>query len=524
MKQLLFIFVTLTVGVVPNLLYGYTTVTREGIMNYGVNYTVGRGFICALTNDGKVICDGDNNKFGQQNVPLLSLPVTQLAAGDSHVCALDSKGVVCWGRGFDSNGQRMALATNPNYIAAGYDVTCASDELGLECVGNDSSHNISGTPKVANAKYIVLNDSGGCALGSWKREVACWGPDFADKSVPGKSDLESAGVSQLSGFAYPAGRLCFITDDYRVTCWYGSSFRKLSFGDVGDVYALASSTRGLCVIGENGASCRNTEISSVSKVSKIRQIKTIAGGPEGFCAAGPVGDGCWGDDSLSNISKVSAVMKANFPGRWLLTVQSIEEALINVKEYVYAYKARFLDQVAQYLARYKIDDSEPLYFSYKKVLVRALVINALNPFILDLTYESLYGFRAKYNALLVDLNGKLGLKSLNDIDLNIDTLLTSAVLIHAGLAASRRFIAREDHRRTLELFIADLGKIQSSLIQLKAEYNKQLLKEKFTECLDLLDDSANEELISLLEGNDRTRSIGTMVSALSTYLSKKSIR
>jgi len=60
--------------------------------NYQVD--VGGDYSCALDDKG-VVCWGDNI-FGQITVPELSNP-TQVTVGRNRACALDDTGVVCWG-------------------------------------------------------------------------------------------------------------------------------------------------------------------------------------------------------------------------------------------------------------------------------------------------------------------------------------------------------------------------------------------------------------------------------------------
>jgi Regulator of chromosome condensation (RCC1) repeat/Putative metal-binding motif len=51
---------------------------------------------CELETDGEVICAGDDNAYGQLDVPVGLF--VEIACGDFHTCALDGGGyVTCWG-------------------------------------------------------------------------------------------------------------------------------------------------------------------------------------------------------------------------------------------------------------------------------------------------------------------------------------------------------------------------------------------------------------------------------------------
>jgi len=517
-KRCLFWLIAINSCLSAHALYGYSTVTEATIQNYGLNYTVGQGFICALTDEGEVVCDGDNNRFGQQNVPLLKYPVTQLSAGERHVCALDTEGVVCWGLGFNPDGQRMPLSSHPSFIAAGNNFTCASDSKGITCVGNDSRYGKLDAPKVPNARYIALSETGGCAVNQKSTEISCWGLYLNGKKL-NQSDSKLIVFSEINLLTYPNNKLCFLTGDRKVACWDGGQVALVEVGGVGDVHAMASSGGNLCAIGEEGLGCINESGEKIT-TPEFDEIGTIAGGGEGFCGAGPVEALCWGSGELKNIDKIKDVMgKGGLFGVSLFSMERMEHTLVNLKEYVYGYKGIFLEKIAKHLEGYSISKSDPLYLSYKKVLVRALVLNAMEPFVQDLTTETLSKFRKKYSEVVVSVNQKVGIEALVSIDLNRDTLATSVVMIIAGLQASRRFMANNEDRDALESLVTGLGKVKSDLSG--PEIEAESYKDQLNLCQELLKLPSTKKLFSTLRKHGRTQGLGLMITGLSVYLQSK---
>lgn len=145
----------------------YTPADVPGIMN-AVDITAGGGHACAVLADGTVWCWGGNDhlqincrRYEDQLVPALvqryagSVPVIRnVAAGNSHTCAIDAEGdVYCWGgnsfgqlglglRGDDCfirNPVRLGMQ-DVMAIASGYRHTCAALASGdVSCWGGNAN-------------------------------------------------------------------------------------------------------------------------------------------------------------------------------------------------------------------------------------------------------------------------------------------------------------------------------------------------------------------------------------------------
>jgi hypothetical protein len=125
---------------------------------------------CAIST-GLVRCWGDGAS-GQLNVPLTLVAPSQVAVGDSHVCALTERGSVrCWGD--DSYGQlRVPALTNVRTIAAGARHTCALQDRAVVCWGDNSQHQLD-VPVLTAAEQLAVGGDHACVIDAGK--VACWG-------------------------------------------------------------------------------------------------------------------------------------------------------------------------------------------------------------------------------------------------------------------------------------------------------------------------------------------------------------
>jgi alpha-tubulin suppressor-like RCC1 family protein len=168
----------------------------------------GGAHTCAIADSGGLWCwgSGDRGEIGVGGtsdqptpapVPVGMAPVTAVALGGAHTCAIDSIGAVyCWGandRGQLGIGSAGADVTSPARvsgpaavaIAAGGDHTCASYASGqVACWGaNDTGDLGDGTTMDRAGPAVVANVSGTVTAGgahscaSNGGALACWGAD-----------------------------------------------------------------------------------------------------------------------------------------------------------------------------------------------------------------------------------------------------------------------------------------------------------------------------------------------------------
>jgi hypothetical protein len=120
-----------------------------------IDYSLGFDHVCALRNDNRIVCWGQNIE-GQTSIPNTDTVLSKqlgtgvrissdrdwvaVSAGWSHTCGLKSSGsVVCWGSNNWGQSAVPAGGTVFREVTAGYDSTCAlSVERKITCWGRDN--------------------------------------------------------------------------------------------------------------------------------------------------------------------------------------------------------------------------------------------------------------------------------------------------------------------------------------------------------------------------------------------------
>lgn len=268
-------------------------------LSSGIAKVVGGGnHACALTTgaSGGVKCWG-YNKSGQlgnssttnSSTPVdvtgLSGGVINIAAGDSHTCALLTSGSVsCWGD--DTYGQLGNGVTNTTYnsyqtvsgltqvtaISAGWRHTCAIVSGGaVKCWGantygqlgngtvTDSSIPVSVSGIPSGATFISASNDGSFTCAVVSGGVKCWGNDYYNQlgvfnSMVTQycgSDLDpcsktpvsvSSLTSEVTAVSAGAMHACALTSTGGVKCWGGGADGSLGNGLTGDIYTPADVT------------------------------------------------------------------------------------------------------------------------------------------------------------------------------------------------------------------------------------------------------------------------------------------
>jgi alpha-tubulin suppressor-like RCC1 family protein len=98
-----------------------------------MSLSAGDAHNCAINNDAKVICWGDNNN--DQATPPSDELFSQVDAGGMHSCGIkDDSSIACWGH----NGDNRSIAPNGNFsqLSSGGAHSCAINDNGnIVCWG-----------------------------------------------------------------------------------------------------------------------------------------------------------------------------------------------------------------------------------------------------------------------------------------------------------------------------------------------------------------------------------------------------
>jgi len=215
----------------------------EGTISYNSGYVTQLvayyGGFCALTNNGKVKCWGNNDKgqigtgfpgnIGRYEKPSdinfinFSEKVTQLASGQSHVCALFVSGnIKCWGK---NNFGQLGTA---DIVSAGHGVR-ASDRPNVNIGANTATAIFAGADKTC---AILLNG-----------ELLCWGyqywggfglgsPFGGGYNIGDNEAIYPNGVVNLSGktpikVSVTTFNMCIVFSDNTISCTGSNTYGQI---------------------------------------------------------------------------------------------------------------------------------------------------------------------------------------------------------------------------------------------------------------------------------------------------------
>ncbi len=310
----------------------------------GVTYTkvvVGETFACGLTTAGTVYCWGTET-FGelgngvtslvsatplQAQIPGLGGPnqikVTDVSAGENHVCVLLSTSIVdCWGR--NDRGQAgtgtaggpvltpTAVTGTWKAISAGGLFTCAIETGAtayVECWGDNSKGQLGSGTTDANTHPVPTNSgffmytsvSAGFdhACGIQSGSVECWGSNVSGQVGNGQSadTVPSAQFAPLASGAVNAvsvsagnGFSCATDTNGNAWCWGDNQFGELGLG--------TTST---------------TPTVTPTEITNVGGFTVLSAGFEHACGVSNGLAVCWGDNTSGELGTGTAGSPATLP-------------------------------------------------------------------------------------------------------------------------------------------------------------------------------------------------------------------
>jgi alpha-tubulin suppressor-like RCC1 family protein len=295
----------------------------QGLGTGIVGVAAGAGHSCALSDEGRVKCWGDNSagQLGDGSLPVRLTPVdvpglaggiTTVAAGEFHGCAVtDTGGVKCWGRndtgqlGDNTTMKRLVPVDVQGLggvaaVGAGAEHSCALTQTGaVHCWGDNRIGQLgdgstqgqltpvgvqglgSGVVAIAVGRYhsCALTQGGG---------VKCWGTNGSGQLGDNSLDYPAAPVdvvglnTGVGSIAAGSSHTCAVTQGGGVKCWGANDDGQL--GDNSTVDRLTP-----------------TDVTGLAS-----GISTVAAGYEHTCARSQGGGVlCWGENFAGQLGNNS---------------------------------------------------------------------------------------------------------------------------------------------------------------------------------------------------------------------------
>ena len=268
---------------------------------YALDVSIGETFVCALTNDGRVICwganragqlghgiEGGDEPGGIKNQPRLvefrnDDKVIQIASGLGHTCALFVNGDIrCWGE--NESGQ----------LGLGH--TKTMEELKFR------PRNVS-LGEYQDALSISAGNNHTCVMLEQDRAIKCWGADESgelgrdanlnrpiaigderDEMGEDLSPLRFGQYSVVDQIVAGPKRTCAIIDGDSIKCWGDNQLGQLGLGHNSNVYSIK-------------------DVEPIDLGSEVR-VKQLALGGRFTCALLESGDAkCWGSNDRGELGQ-----------------------------------------------------------------------------------------------------------------------------------------------------------------------------------------------------------------------------
>jgi alpha-tubulin suppressor-like RCC1 family protein len=292
------------------------------------NIAAGRNHTCAVRANATVACWGSNDSGQLGNltvtisptpVPVSGLtgPVSAIAAGDTHTCALVNGSVQCWGAngsgqlGLGDNLDRPTAVTVPGLtnavgIAAGGTLgtahTCASLANGtVRCWGSNGSGQLGtgntspsafpvAVPGLTNVVAIAAGEFHTCALVASGASF-CWGFNGSGRLGEGTQTTRLnpalVGLTNVVGVAGGSSHTCALRSDGAPFCWGANASAQLGIGSTGGFQALpmfVNLPNAIAIAGGLGHSCAVVSAAGAILSGDVR---------------------CWGDNSVGQLGNAS---------------------------------------------------------------------------------------------------------------------------------------------------------------------------------------------------------------------------
>ncbi|MDO9398002.1 MAG: hypothetical protein Q7T71_15770 [Herbiconiux sp.] len=198
-----------------------------------VDIDVGDSHVCAVRNDGRVLCWGDtaDGKLGDGSTAAITIPkttvtgltnVATIAVGDRHSCAMKRDGSVwCWGN--NTNGQLGLGTSEPDGVSNGQVVKTSRHDRPEQ------------VPALLDAVQIDATGLTSCAVKRGGTAV-CWGDGTSGQignGVRGNalSPQPVSGITDAKQLGIGSQHACLVTKTNAPFCWGRNLSGQLGSGE-----------------------------------------------------------------------------------------------------------------------------------------------------------------------------------------------------------------------------------------------------------------------------------------------------
>lgn len=292
----------------------YTLKIGENLLNV-TKIAAGAKHACAITDEGAVMCWGDNSQGqlgigvtgGERLTPVyvadrpLGAGTIAISAGSYHTCAISSdRDLKCWGSslGNGTGSSRSSPTLVPTFagnayaVATGLNHSCAiNNNSELSCwglgnsgqIGNGANVSTNGPASVGTGYSMV--DAGGqhtCALSG--TTVSCWGANGAGQLGDGTTNIRNRPTPVVTT-DFSQGAQAIAT---------GSAF-SCAIAVTGQVYCWGQNT-----VGQLGSGTAGGYVTTPQRINSLSAVFDLQAGTQHACALSNVQPNkvlCWGSNS-----------------------------------------------------------------------------------------------------------------------------------------------------------------------------------------------------------------------------------
>jgi hypothetical protein len=231
---------------------------------------------CAIVG-GEVICWGASGQPGS-SMPELS-GAYDIVINHSHACALENKGLRCWGMYLDES--TFVPLTSATSLSIGSNQVCFVDRGKAQCLYLPSLTPVS-ISSVKDPVAVGVGDGVGCILG--KSEVSCWGrPENNITKKPQLVDPEKLVVGDT---------FACVLDQGEVVCWGDNKYGQSEPPLLGEVLDISARGEQVCAIEHDRMKCWG--FSETPRVVPLNAPVQVSTGMSHACTLSADGVMCWG--------------------------------------------------------------------------------------------------------------------------------------------------------------------------------------------------------------------------------------